>query len=72
MAQRNRRKKPGTHYRKKVKITPASLIGVVLGLTLICTGIYAVLEKGEYGGYYVVALGAAFAAAVCWGVFSKR
>jgi len=72
MARQNRRKKSGTRDRKKVKMTPASVIGVGLGLLLVGTGLYAAFETGEYGGFYVVALGVIFTAAVCWGVIRKR
>jgi len=53
-------------------MTPASVIGVGLGLLLVGTGLYAAFETGEYGGFYVVALGVIFTAAVCWGVIRKR
>jgi hypothetical protein len=72
MTRKKRRKKPAIRNLKTVKITPASIVGVGIGLLLMFTGAYSALEKGEYGGYYVVALGAVFAAAVGWGAIRNR
>ncbi len=56
----------------RVKITTASLIGLLMGLLMIGMGFYAALISEEYGGFYVVVLGAVFMAAVVWGSVRKR
>jgi hypothetical protein len=72
MARHKKRKRPAPAGRGTVKITPASLLGIGIGLLLIFTGAYSAFEKGEYGGFYVVALGVVFSLAVAWGVFRRR
>ncbi|HHC24954.1 MAG TPA: hypothetical protein ENK58_05995 [Desulfobacterales bacterium] len=42
---------------KKMKITPASIVGILFGLLLMGEGLYLCIVRGEYIGYFTVALG---------------
>ena len=56
----------------RIKITPASILGLIIGLVMIGIGLFSAMLRKEYGGYYVVALGVAFTVVVCWGIIRKR
>ena len=72
MDRKKKRKKCAPQKTKRLNITPASMIGIAIGLVLVGTGVYQAVAHREYGGYYVVALGSVFVIAVCWGSVRKR
>ena len=69
---RKKRRQKRTVKKGPVRITGASIAGGGIGFFLMGLGLYSALVKGENGGFYVVALGVIFFAAVCWGVWRGR
>jgi hypothetical protein len=43
--------------KKKKKITPSTIAGMGIGLLLMGGGLYIGISKGEFAGYFSVALG---------------
>jgi hypothetical protein len=52
--------------RKKKKITPSSVVGMLIGFWLIGAGLYYALVHGKSGAYFVVVLGLALNALIYW------
>jgi hypothetical protein len=55
-------KKPG----KRIRITPALIVGLLMGLGIIFLGIYSALAYGEKGGYFAAGVGVCFFALVVY------
>jgi len=58
-------KKAGRKEKKK-KLTIASIVGIVIGSTLMALGLYHALVHGRPGAYFVVFLGAVFNGVIVW------
>lgn len=52
-----KKKKRKNNPKKKVKITPAVIVGVIFGLLIIITGLYISIVREEYTGYPTIGLG---------------
>ncbi|MDM8525006.1 hypothetical protein QUF80_16670 [Desulfococcaceae bacterium HSG8] len=50
-------KRKKINKKRRIKITPSSIVGVLLGLLLMGGGIYIGFFNGEYFGYFSIALG---------------
>ena len=57
---------------RRSQMTPASLIGIGIGLLMVGVGGYSAVARGEYGAFYIAVLGVCVLAAVCWGTLRKR
>ncbi len=55
-------KKPGKH----IRITPALIIGLLMGLGIIVLGIYSALAYAEKGGYFAAGVGVCFLSLVVY------
>jgi hypothetical protein len=56
----------GKQPRKQIRITPALIIGLLMGLGIIFLGIYSALSYGEKGGYFAAGVGVCFLALVLY------
>ena len=72
MGRKKKSRKRGVQEASRIKITPASLLGICIGLLLIGVGLYSALAMAEYGGLYVVVLGVVFVVAVAWGSVRRK
>lgn len=72
MGRIKKNKKLAARGGRRKKITPASLVGISLGLVIVGSGLYSAVYMKEYGGLYVVLLGAVLLVAVVWGSLRKR
>ncbi len=59
MAKRKRPKVTDGLFGKK-KITPAFVIGLIMGAAIIGLGFFTALAYDQYGGYFAAAMGALF------------
>jgi hypothetical protein len=49
---------------KNKRLTPSSIVGIVIGFGLIAVGSYQAFMHGNLGAYFVIFLGAAFNAVI--------
>jgi hypothetical protein len=52
--------------RKRIRITPALVIGLLMGLGIVFLGIYSAIAYGERGGYFAAGVGGCFLALVLY------
>jgi hypothetical protein len=72
VAKKKKLKKVSKRKLKRGKITPASVVGLGMGLLVIGGGYYAAVMENQPDGYWVIGLGLFFTALVLWGTFRKR
>lgn len=52
--------------RKRIRITPALIVGLLMGIGIIFLGIYSAVAYGEKGGYFAAGVGVCFLALVVY------
>lgn len=60
------KKTKSSGLKKRIRITPALVIGLIMGLSIIFLGIYSALLYGEKGGYFAAGVGGCFLALVLY------
>ncbi len=64
MARKTKVKKKAPPRAKRARITPAAVIGLIIGILMVVLGLSPGSESVALGGYYIVALGVVFIAVV--------
>ncbi|MCP4694255.1 MAG: hypothetical protein GY859_39845 [Desulfobacterales bacterium] len=50
----------------RFKITPAAIVGILIGLAVVVAGLHPSPDAEPLAGYYMIALGAVFIILVLW------
>lgn len=72
MARKKKSKRKAPARAKRLRITPATVIGLVIGILMVVLGLSPGPDAEALGGYYIVALGVVFIAVVVWITVKKK
>ncbi len=72
MGRKKKRKKKAPPRTGRARITPAAVVGLVIGILMVVIGLNPGPGREVLGGYYVAGLGAVFIAVVAWITLKKK